>query len=229
MTEPPYFGTANEPYEPPPDRPYQPPPDQQPYDPPADWLYQPPPDKPYRSPHDQPVQPPADQPVRPYQMPPDQPLAARRRSAPPRPMSWGREFSAETVRNQSFGKPSLGKRGYSADEVDRYLQVIAAALDGRSRLSANDVHNVSFKKPPLGRRGYDEEEVDAFLGAIEDQLRARERVTDQLPLADQPPPDQPEQPRKWRRRLKIGVISATTRRSITGSRLARSRTGSATR
>ena len=51
--------------------------------------------------------------------------------------------------------------------------MIAAALDGRSRLSANDVHNVAFKKPPLGRSGYDEEQVDAFLDAIEDQLRAR--------------------------------------------------------
>jgi DivIVA domain-containing protein len=89
----------------------------------------------------------------------------------------GRELSAEAVRNQTFGKPAVGKRGYSEDEVDGYLQVVAAALDGRSRLSANDVHNVVFKKPPLGRRGYDEEQVDAFLDAIEDQLRARERST----------------------------------------------------
>ena len=89
----------------------------------------------------------------------------------------GREISAAAVRNQSFGKPPLGKRGYDEDEVDRYLQVIAAALDGRSRLSANDVHNVAFKKPPVGRRGYDEEQVDAFLDAIEDQLRTRERST----------------------------------------------------
>ena len=89
----------------------------------------------------------------------------------------GREISAEAVRKQTFGKPSLGKRGYSADEVDGYLQVIAAAFDGRSRLSANDIHNAAFKKPPVGRRGYDEEQVDAFLDAIEDQLRARERST----------------------------------------------------
>jgi DivIVA domain-containing protein len=89
----------------------------------------------------------------------------------------GREISAEAVRKQTFGKPPLGTRGYSEDEVDRYLQVISAALDGRSRLSANDVHNVAFKKPPVGKRGYDEDQVDAFLDAIEDQLRARERST----------------------------------------------------
>jgi DivIVA domain-containing protein len=88
-----------------------------------------------------------------------------------------REISAEAVRNQTFAKPPRGKRGYDEDEVDAYLQVIAAALYGRSRLSANNVHNVAFNKPSLGRRGYDEEQVDAFLDAIEDQLRDRERST----------------------------------------------------
>ena len=109
----------------------------------------------------------------------------------------GREINAEAVRNQAFGKPSLGKRGYSADEVDRYLQVIAAALDGRSRLSANDVHNVAFQKPPLGKRGYDEEEVDAFLDAIEDQLKARERPRVRLPTDQRSPP-----PRSLRHRTR---------------------------
>lgn len=85
-----------------------------------------------------------------------------------------REFSAEAVRHHDFKKPPIGKRGYDEDEVDAYLQVIAAALDGHSRLSANEVHNVAFKKPPIGKRGYDEEEVDTFLDAIEIQLGARE-------------------------------------------------------
>jgi DivIVA domain-containing protein len=85
-----------------------------------------------------------------------------------------RELSAEDVRRLVFGKPPIGKRGYSQDEVDAYLQVIAAALDGRGRLNAKDVHTVAFKKPPVGKRGYDEEQVDAFLDAIEVQLKARE-------------------------------------------------------
>jgi DivIVA domain-containing protein len=93
---------------------------------------------------------------------------------------WGevmeREISAEAVRSLTFRKPPIGKRGNHEDEVDGYLQVIAAALDGRSHLSASDVHSVRFKQPPVGKRGYDEEEVDAFLDAIEDQLRAREGV-----------------------------------------------------
>jgi DivIVA domain-containing protein len=88
-----------------------------------------------------------------------------------------REIRAEAVRNQTFAKPPLGKRGYHEDEVDAFLQVIAAALDGRRCLSANHVHTVAFKKPPMGRRGYDEEQVDAFLDAIEDQLRVQERST----------------------------------------------------
>src|SRR5215475_13616789 len=86
-----------------------------------------------------------------------------------------REFSAEAVRNLTFTKPPIGKRGYDEQEVDAFLQAIAAALEGRSPLSATDVHNAAFKKPPIGKRGYDEEEVDAFLVVIEDQLKARER------------------------------------------------------
>jgi hypothetical protein len=90
MTEPPYFGTANEPYEPPPDRPYQPPP----YEPPADRPYepppdrspvqpppvQPPPDRPYHPPPDKPYHPPPDKPYHrpPDQPPPDQPEKPRR-------------------------------------------------------------------------------------------------------------------------------------------------------
>jgi hypothetical protein len=72
MTEPPYFGTANEPYEPPPDRPYQLPPDE----PPPDRPYQPPPDQSYQPPPDQPPRVPPP-PVRPYQPPPDQPEKQR--------------------------------------------------------------------------------------------------------------------------------------------------------
>jgi DivIVA domain-containing protein len=97
-----------------------------------------------------------------------------------------REFSAEAVRNRVFGKPPIGRRGYDEDEVDAYLQVIAAALDGRDRLSANDVHTVVFNKPPVGKRGYAEEQVDAFLDAIEDQLRARR-------LTPCPEPEEDEQ------------------------------------
>lgn len=89
----------------------------------------------------------------------------------------GREISAEAVRNLTFKKPAIGKRGYDEEEVDAFLQLIAATLDGGSHLSANDVHNIAFKKPPIGKRGYDEGEVDAFLDSIEDQLTARERST----------------------------------------------------
>jgi DivIVA domain-containing protein len=41
----------------------------------------------------------------------------------------GREISAAAVCSQTFGKPSLGTRGYSADAVDRYLHVIAPSSE----------------------------------------------------------------------------------------------------
>lgn len=87
----------------------------------------------------------------------------------------GKELGSHAVRNQTFKRPPIGKRGYAEDEVDAYLQVIAAALDGNESLTANDVHNVIFGKPPIGKRGYDEGQVDAFLDAIENQLRLQER------------------------------------------------------
>jgi hypothetical protein len=91
MTEPPYFGTANEPYEPPADRSYQPPP----YEPPPDRPYEPPADRPYEPP---PVVPLPDKtpPVRSYQPPPDQPPPVRSYEPPPdqpppdQPRKWRR-------------------------------------------------------------------------------------------------------------------------------------------
>ena len=75
------------------------------------------------------------------------------------------------------GRPPLGKRGYSTDEVDTFLAravdaLAALALRRAPHLTADEVHDVVFRKPPFGRgRGYDEDQVDALLDRIEHTLR----------------------------------------------------------
>lgn len=101
---------------------------------------------------------------------------------------WGMRpyIDSATVRGVTFTKPSLGKRGYSEQEVDAYLQRIAATLDGHDNLTAADVHTVVFTKPSLGHRGYDEGQVDAFLDAIEAQLTRRAAGATGAPRATAP-------------------------------------------
>ncbi len=78
-------------------------------------------------------------------------------------MASGGSLTGDDVRQAVFGKPPVGKRGYDEDQVDAFMERVAAALDGFGSLTAAEVHNVIFSKPPLGRRGYDEQEVDAML------------------------------------------------------------------
>ncbi|HEX5494985.1 MAG TPA: DivIVA domain-containing protein [Mycobacteriales bacterium] len=86
-------------------------------------------------------------------------------------------LTGEAVRQVRFRKPPFGRRGYDEDEVDTFLDVLAAALSARpgtARLTAADIHGAEFRKPPLGKRGYDEDEVDRFLDVAEAELRIRE-------------------------------------------------------
>ena len=73
------------------------------------------------------------------------------------------DLTAYEVRETMFGNPPMGKRGYNEDDVDAFVEQVAARLEGRGRLTADDVHNVAFSKPALFKRGYNEDEVDAFL------------------------------------------------------------------
>lgn len=84
-------------------------------------------------------------------------------------------LSTSDVRNITFRKPPLGKRGYDEEDVDAFLRLVMAVLDSApgARLTADDVRQVKFRKPPLGRRGYDEDEVDSFLDLITTELRHR--------------------------------------------------------
>ncbi len=74
--------------------------------------------------------------------------------------------TAEYLRNFTFEKPPLGKRGYSEKAVADFVALCARRLDGRGHLSAEDVRSVRFNKPSFGKRGYDSGQVDALLDDI---------------------------------------------------------------
>ena len=74
--------------------------------------------------------------------------------------------TAEYLRNFTFDKPPLGKRGYNEKSVLDFVALCARRLDGRGHLTADDVRSVRFNKPPFGKRGYDETQVDALLDEI---------------------------------------------------------------
>ncbi|WP_305884872.1 DivIVA domain-containing protein [Klenkia sp. PcliD-1-E] len=84
-------------------------------------------------------------------------------------------MTGDDVRTVTFARPGFGKRGYSPDEVDQFLDRAAAELDARAAggpasMGPDDVHQVVFRKPPIGKRGYDESQVDDFLDRLEAAL-----------------------------------------------------------
>jgi DivIVA domain-containing protein len=84
-------------------------------------------------------------------------------------------LTAGDVREASFSKPPIGKRGYHEDEVDQFLDDVVAHLEGTIRLSTDDVRDVRFGRPPWGRRGYNEDEVDTLLNRIIQTVDAGQR------------------------------------------------------
>ncbi len=112
--------------------------------------------------------------------------AERQRSAP----ATGGSLTAEQVRNVAFSKPPVGRRGYNEDEVDAFLDLVEATLQGSTghALTPEQVRNVAFSKPPIGKRGYNEDEVDAFLDLVERQLSSQPGTYPPSPPAPLPPP-----------------------------------------
>ena len=74
--------------------------------------------------------------------------------------------TAEYLRNVTFDKPPLGKRGYNEKAVADFVALCARRLDGRGHLTADDVRSVRFNKPSFGKRGFDENQIDALLAEI---------------------------------------------------------------
>ncbi|MEU2037686.1 DivIVA domain-containing protein [Nocardia niwae] len=89
----------------------------------------------------------------------------------------------EDVRRTRFATPTLGYRGYHADEVDAFLELVAAALAGQGVLAADDLRHVSFGAPRLGQRGYRADQVDEYLDQLRVELEFRQRGVRPVPAA----------------------------------------------
>lgn len=85
-------------------------------------------------------------------------------------------LTPQDVRNVAFDKPPIGRRGYVAEQVDAFLDLVEDALAGHRPLSPLDVQSVAFDRGgALTNRGYDEDQVDAFLDLVVDALSAGEQ------------------------------------------------------
>ncbi|WP_054814048.1 DivIVA domain-containing protein [Nocardia arizonensis] len=77
-------------------------------------------------------------------------------------------LTPEDVRRVRFSVAPTGRRGYDVDEVDAFLDLVAATLahDGPGTLTVTDVRSVRFTEARLSRRGYQTDEVEAFLDLV---------------------------------------------------------------
>ncbi len=90
-------------------------------------------------------------------------------------------MTPEDVRRIHFAMPSAGHRGYHADEVDAFLDLVAATLAGHGALTADDIRQVGFAAPRFGGRGYQADQVDEFLDRARAELELRQRGTAPAP------------------------------------------------
>ncbi|MBF6454059.1 DivIVA domain-containing protein [Nocardia cyriacigeorgica] len=89
----------------------------------------------------------------------------------------------EDVGRTTFALTPPGLRGYHTDEVDAFLELVAATLGGSGVLTADDLRHVSFGAPRGGRRGYRAEQVDEFLDRVHAELEFRQRGVRPVPAA----------------------------------------------
>lgn len=90
-------------------------------------------------------------------------------------------MTPEDVSRIHFAMPPVGHRGYHADEVDAFLELVAATLAGTGVLTADDVRHVHFDPPRFGGRGYQADQVDEFLDRVRIELEIRQRGTRPVP------------------------------------------------
>lgn len=90
----------------------------------------------------------------------------------------------EDVRSTRFATPTLGHRGYHADEVDAFLELVAATLAGHGAVAADDLRQVRFDAPRLGQRGYRADQVDEYLDQLRAELEFRQRGIRPVPAAN---------------------------------------------
>jgi DivIVA domain-containing protein len=84
-------------------------------------------------------------------------------------------LTVEDVRNVVFSEAAFGERSYSHDEVDAFLDRVAAVLQEQTghTLTPEQVRSIVFSKPPFGSRGYAVADVDEFVDRVEIELTRR--------------------------------------------------------
>ncbi|MGP4020857.1 DivIVA domain-containing protein [Saccharopolyspora sp. 5N708] len=113
-------------------------------------------------------------------------LAPRKRLGPARRMPIARAFrrpsraqapqlTPEVIGNLVLSSSTPGESGYDEDEVDDFLDRVAATLRGDDTLTSQDVQTVAFRELPESDGGYDQDEVDSLLDLIEEHLAANTR------------------------------------------------------
>lgn len=98
-----------------------------------------------------------------------------------------RMMTPEDVSRIHFDMPTFGHRGYHAEEVDAFLELVAATLDGHGALTADDIRHVAFDAPRFGARGYQADQVDEFLDRVRAELEHRQNGTRPLPAGGNGP------------------------------------------
>ncbi|RJO68485.1 DivIVA domain-containing protein [Nocardia panacis] len=104
-------------------------------------------------------------------------LESRRRGARPVPAAGGPALlTPEDLHHMRFSLSPVGFRGYHQEEVDAFLDLVAATLahGGPGSLTVEDVRSVRFTEARLATKGYQRDEVDAFLDLVIAALRRAE-------------------------------------------------------
>ncbi|WP_280473150.1 DivIVA domain-containing protein [Nocardia cyriacigeorgica] len=92
-------------------------------------------------------------------------------------------MTPEDVGRTTFALTPPGLRGYRTDEVDAFLELVAATLGGSGVLTADDLRQVSFGAPRGGRRGNSAGQVDELLDRVGAELELRQRGVRPVPPA----------------------------------------------
>ncbi|MGW1740172.1 DivIVA domain-containing protein [Nocardia sp. NPDC001965] len=75
-------------------------------------------------------------------------------------------MTPEEVHEIAFARAPFGQRGYREQDVDEFLDLVAAALRGRATLTGA-VLGRGFRAPAgLFGRGYHPDQVDAFVERV---------------------------------------------------------------
>ncbi len=77
-------------------------------------------------------------------------------------------LTPDDVHRMQFTQAVVDRRGYDIEEVDAFLDLVAATLahSGPGNLTITDVRAVRFTESRLGACGYARDEVDAFLDLV---------------------------------------------------------------